>query len=192
MKKEYYKPVFGLLLAAFLLVGVLGGRIAGAQEEILLSVVVVDADRGKPEQYERLKESLKGALGSGGRKESVEIDTSATSNDEPEAVINLTMKLSVVQEHDVVILNRETWERFDKEHPFADWSEVLSGESLEKLEPYIEGSALCLSESDMWRAGGYVRYESAYLCVLERSERKEAAGRLAEYIFEPETERREK
>lgn len=180
---DYYKPVFAVILIMILMSGSVISCIFKAQEKVILSVVVVDADREKMESFNTLEQNLKAVLGNGKKHERVILDTSATSNEKAEAVMNTVMKLSVAEDNDVVILNESEWEKFQKERPFADWKEIL-GDSYSKYESYISDGALKLSKSMRWNAGGYVQYEPAYLCVLEKSSRKEAAKKLVSYFFD--------
>lgn len=180
---DYYKPVFAVILIVILMSGGLVSCVSKAQEEVILSVVIVDADREKTESFKILEQELKAVLGNGKRHERVIVDTSATSGEKAEAVINTVMKLSIAEDNDVVILNELEWRKFQEERPFADWKEIL-GDSYVKYEPYISDGAFKLSKSKRWNAGGYVQYEPAYLCVLEKSPRKEAAKKLVSYFFE--------
>lgn len=180
---DYYKPVFAVILIVILISGSLVSCVSNAREKVMLSVVVIDADREKTESFKILEQELKTVLGNGKRHERVIIDTSATSNEKAEAVMNTVMKLSIAEDNDVVILNELEWKKFQEERPFADWKEVL-GDSYAKYEPYISDGALKLSKSKRWNAGGYVQYEPAYLCVLDKSPRKEAAKKLVSYFFE--------
>lgn len=179
---EYYKPALGLIMAAVLIAGGIKSSVSKAQEEILLSVAVIDADRERADAYKELEKNLEDVLGNGAKNERVVIDTSATSGERPEEVMNTTMKLSVVEDYDAVILNQAEWKKFRKQDAFADWEEIL-GETYPLYEPYIEDGALLLSESGRWNSGKYVQYEPAYLCVLDRSVHKEKIEQFVEYFM---------
>lgn len=178
---DYYRPILGAVLILLLVAGCVGSSISKAQEKVLLSIVVIDADRERMGAFRELEENLAAVLGNGDSNERVILDTSATSNENPEAVMNTVMKLSVVQDHDVVILNESEWEKFKAENPFADLKEIL-GEAYPGYEPYIDDGALLLSKSKVWNLGRYVQYEPAYLCVLNKTERKEAVKKLVELL----------
>lgn len=179
---EYYRPALVVLLGIFFVLGCIFSAVLRAGEEVLLSAVVIDADREREEDFAKLGESLGEFLGTGKPGECVLVDTSATFSGQPEAEINVVMKLSVVEEHDIVVLGEALWERFREEDAFLDWEELL-GTSYPQYASHIRDGALLVSESERWKKAGYVRYEPAYLCVLKSSPRKENAGRVAEYFF---------
>lgn len=179
---EYYKAVFGLIMVCMLVTGGIWSSVSKAQEKTVLSMVIIDADRGKPEAFNQLERELEDVLTGSGTKECVTIDTSATTNENPEAVMNMVMKLSVAEDHDAVVLNQAQWQRFEKEGSFAEWEEIL-GDSYPEYAQYIQGSGLLVSESKKWTAGGYVQYEPSYLCVLDKTERIDAVKGLVKYLF---------
>lgn len=179
---EYYKPALGIVAAVILVIAGIWSSISKIQEKTLLSVVVIDADREKRSAFNKMEKELETILKTGNEHENVLIDISATSSENPEAVMNTVMKLSVAQDNDVVILNHSQWQKFKAENPFANLKKIL-GESYPKYEPYIEEDALLVSESEKWNIGGYVQYKPAYLCVLAKTKRTDAVKCLVEYLF---------
>ncbi|MGN1141570.1 MAG: hypothetical protein ACI4TF_10240 [Oliverpabstia sp.] len=178
----YYKPVLGIIASVILILGTGGTMIQNGRQKTVLSIVVVDADRENIEAFDSIEQELMRVLGSGKRGEQVVIDTAATSNQDDESIMNVTIKLSTAGENDVVICNTKIYERFNSQGIFADWKEIL-GDEFEEFRPYIEGNALNLTKSYIWNAGGYVQYKPVYLCVLERSENQEKASELAKYFI---------
>lgn len=178
----YYRAVLYVLAALILICCTLWTAVVNLRKETLLSVVIVDADRqGGTAQFDKLEAALLERLGTGDRKEEVSLDLSAVSREEDDSMMNMAMKLSVAEDNDAVILDEKTWERFQGQNIFADWEDVL-GDDYPDYQEYVTGKdRLLLSGADAWEEGGYVRYSPAYLCVLEKSERKDRVKAFAEY-----------
>lgn len=177
----YYRPVLYVLAVLILICCTLWTAVGNLRKETLLSVVIVDADRQAAERFDKLEAALLERLGTGSRKEEVSLDLSAVSREEDDSMMNMAMKLSVAEDNDAVILDEKTWERFRGQNIFADWEDVL-GDDYPDYQEYVTGKdRLLLSGANAWEEGGYVRYSPAYLCVLEKSERKDRVKAFAEY-----------
>ena len=180
---QYYRFVL-YIAAAVLLVAISVMVMIGNKRKItVLSVVVTDADRESTEKFEELERSLLAYLGSGNTREQILVDTAATSNQDDESVMNLTMKMSIAEENDVVICNEDVYNRFHEQNAFADWSEIL-GEDSSEFADVTDGDRILLSQSIRWKDGNYVQYEPAYICVLNNSKKKETAKEFIKYFFE--------
>lgn len=180
---NYYR--FVLYIAACILMAaiVLCTMFHNKRQITLFSIVVADADRQQIDEYKHLEEDLLKVFGTNKKNEKILIDTAATSNEDDEATMNLTMKLSVVEENDILICNEKTYERFHAQNAFADWSEIL-GEETDKFDSVVEKDKLVLSACTRWEDGNYVQYSPVYACVLNSSKKKEKAKLFAEYFFE--------
>lgn len=179
----YYRPVLYVLAVLILAGCTVWTAVGNLRKETLLSVVIVDADRQNPERFEKLEMHLLERLGTGNRKEEVFLDLSAVSTEEDDAMMNMAMKLSIAEDHDAVVLDEKTYERFRGQDIFADWEEVL-GDNYPDYQEYVTGKdRLLLSDAKAWNEGWYVQYAPAYLCVLKRSERMDRVKAFAEYFF---------
>lgn len=166
---EYYKAVLVILAAVILAVATGITMYRNLHTDTILSVVIVDADR-QNRNYEDLETMALQKLGKGKQNENIKIDLSASSQTGDDAQMNLAMKLSIVEENDVIICNEQVYERFHKEHAFEDLTDLCETRKLKNNDAFI------LSDSVVWNDGKYLNYAPAYLCILNSSPNKERAA----------------
>lgn len=179
--KKYIRPVIIVVLLCLLVSETVSVVFHNITQKTLLSVVIIDADRNSTEQFEKLKQQLLETIGTGKAEETVKIDLSATSAESADMEINVVMKLSVVEENDVIICGQEIYEKFHEEGAFAEWGDILE-DSENKYQPYIQGDAVLISDIEAWNSGNYVQYEPAYMCVLNSSDKKAEAAQMLKML----------
>lgn len=179
---NYYKIILVIILTLILAFSAGLTIYRNLQRKPVLSMVIIDADRADARKYDALKQDLFTALNPSQKGAEVLIDTSASSRDDANEVMNTTIKLSIAEENDLVVCNQDTYRKFRQEGAFADWEEVL-GEHYNDYLPYMRDEMLDLSLSPNWNNGEYTGYSPAYLCVLNHSKRLDSVNKAVEYFF---------
>lgn len=181
----YYKFVLLIVLILILVLYAVISSYSNLSKKPLLSIVIVNMDRNCQENIDALQKELLGLLGSGDKKEVINIDTSVSSQEDAEATMKLAISLSENGGNDVVICNQDVYEEFMAEGAFQEWKEILK-DKYDMYLPYIKGKAIDLSKSPKWKKKKYVLYEPAYLCVLNNTGQTENIKRLLQFLYDEE------
>lgn len=183
---DYIWTYYRFLLAAVLFAAVLAGEVVstvqGAEKETALSVVVVNGSRFDEKKIEELERTLLSCTGLGEAAAEVKVDASVMAGDLSAQEIKKTLSISYLGQNDVVICDRDTYERYQREGAFASWETVL-GEETGQYEAYRKDEAMDLSMSPVWDDIGITDYEPAYCCVLQGGIQKENVRRMLKYLF---------
>ncbi len=101
-------------------------------------------------------------------------ETALLGADAEKDIAKLRVSLSVVGEADLVICSKEVYEEYASQGAFADETALL-GADAEKVQAYMTDGQIDLSKCPENFLSESVSYSPAYLCVLEHTERSEAA-----------------
>ena len=153
-----------------------------AREVELLSIGIADTGLDTTNGQEALESDLLGLLGTGDKYETITMDASAGSGDDYTDVTK-RMVLLASGTVDLFICNEETYEEYDEQGGFRDWSEIL-GDDYGQYEQYMTNGVLDLSKSEKWQEYGITFYEPVYAGALAASEKDENLKAFAEFFFE--------
>lgn len=178
----YYKWVLVLVICLGFAANLFWTMYSNSRMNTILALSIVDCNNYisyiEPEELEA---QLLEVLGTGEKYEQVVLDTSATSQDTYEAGMKMMVVVSVA-ENDVLICNREMYDKYDELEGFLDWKEVL-GEDYEKYEPYMTDGVPDLSKSEKWVSEGMTSYEPTCVAIMVTAKNVDNAVRMLEYYF---------
>ncbi|OUP79520.1 hypothetical protein B5F07_21890 [Lachnoclostridium sp. An169] len=178
----YYKIWLVVLLAVIMVGSIIVTMVQNAMKVELLSIAIVDADMNAQEQIDRMTDDLLDYIGTGDKYETITMDASAGSGDDYTDVTK-RMVLLASGTVDLFICNEETYEEYDEQGGFRDWSEIL-GDDYGQYEQYMTNGVLDLSKSEKWQEYGITFYEPVYAGALAASEKDENLKAFAEFFFE--------
>lgn len=177
---EYYRFLLVFVIAAVLVISTVVTMIRGAQQNIVLSIAIVDADQQTGLTNIELEEQLRTALKLP-ENERVKIDTAASTAETEENEAKLTMVMSPVSENDIVICSQEVYDKYKETGVFKEPEEVL-GEETGIYKRYMTNGQLDLSKCPEQESTGCVSYNPAYILVLDHSQNESKVRKLISYV----------
>lgn len=178
---DYYKFVFILAAVMVIIVKIGIGIYQNFQAIELISIAIADVSDDNGEGSDKIQKDLLEYMGSGDEDEEITLDTSAMSGDGYMA----SMKMSTVMSAgttDILICDKETYEKYEEQGAFQDWEEVL-GTEYPDFAGYLADGEFNLADSEKWNQYQLVAYEPVYIGMLAGSDNEEKAAELLKYFY---------
>lgn len=177
---EYYNFLVVFVIAAALVISTIVTMVRNSQQNIVLSIAIVDADKQTDQTNTELEEQIRNCLKLS-ENERVQIDTAASTVETEENKAKLTMVMSPVSENDIVICGQEVYDKYKETGVFKEPNEML-GEDAGKYERYMTNGQLDLSKCHNKEISGCVSYNPAYILVLDHSQNENEVRKLISYV----------
>ena len=177
----YYKVWLVVLLAVILVGSIVATMIQNGMKVELLSIAVVDADLNAQDGVDQMQGDLLSYMGTGDKYETITVDASSRSGED---YTDVTKRMVLIASGtvDLFICNQDTYEEYDEQGGFREWSEIL-GDDYGQYEQYMTDGVLDLSKSEKWQEYGITYYEPVYAGVLAASDKDENLRQFAEFFF---------
>ena len=178
----YYKVWLVVLLAVILVGSIVATMIQNGMKVELLSIAVVDADLNAQDGVDQMQGDLLSYMGTGDKYETITVDASSRSGED---YTDVTKRMVLIASGtvDLFICNQDTYEEYDEQGGFREWSEIL-GDDYGQYEQYMTDGVLDLSKSEKWQEYGITYYEPVYAGVLAASDKDENLKQFVEFFFE--------
>ena len=177
---EYYRFLLVFVIAAVLVISTAVTMIRNSQQNIVLSIAVVDADKQIDQTNEELAEQIHTALKLP-ENEQVKVHTAVSSVESQENEAKLTMVMSPVSENDIVICGQDVYDKFKDTGVFQEISSVLKG-NIEKYQNILTNGQLDLAKCPNQELAECVTDTPAYVLVLNHSQNEAIVKMFIHYI----------
>lgn len=179
----YYKWVLGVLALLILSLYFAKDWYVNSQKEEILNMILVNT---AAVDTDGMKEDTRKALGAK-ENQTVQIDTSVRTTDDPEQKYNANVKLSVmIGSHttDILICDKELFDSYDKDGAFLDIRELMGDEFYEAHRDEVGENYILADNSRLTEEYGLFYYDDVYIGVFVYTEHKDEAREFLEFIFE--------
>lgn len=178
----YYKSMLVVLALGIMGISIIFSAIKGALTDQLLVLGISDANYYlMHEELDALQADLLETLSKGKRYETVEMDTTFSSDTEDYYAMTKFNTIVAAGDLDVMICGQAISENLIGQDALEDWEDVL-GEHYAKYEPYITEYGLELSKSPVWDPL-WDFSDPTYVVVLYSYENPEGILGMLEYFF---------
>lgn len=178
----YYRFLLAILAFAIILACEIITTVQASKAQPILSIAVINGNRSDENKIKNLETTFLTALKANSKNKKVKIDVSTMTGDQSAQQIKTTLTISYLGENDIVICDKDTYEKYKKQGAFVSWKSIL-GKDIYNYQQYIDEEALDLSKSQVWLQTDLTDYTPVYCCVLKGNKHKKQTKNLIKYLY---------